>query len=115
METFNEVITLLVLYLLMCFSDFVYDPTMRNECGKAFIAIVILYALVHLTLLFKDVIAKLILSCRKRLIRCKKSKKKSEKNEDKNKKKTKNGKAANDKAKKSPMKKKEQKMGKVNE
>ena len=65
METFNEVITLLVLYLLMCFSDFVGDPTMRNECGKAFIAIVVFYALVHITFLFWDVFAKLILSCRK--------------------------------------------------
>ena len=74
METFNEVITLLVIYLLMCFSDFVGDPTMRNECGKAFIAIVIFYALVHITLLFKDVIAKLILSCRKCFLRCKKNK-----------------------------------------
>ena len=83
METFNEVITLLVIYLLMCFSDFVGDPTMRNECGKAFIAIVIFYALVHITFLFKDVIAKLILSCRKCFLRCKKNKNKSKKNKHK--------------------------------
>ena len=36
-ETFNEVVTLLVIYLLMCFSDFVISPETRNDCGKVFI------------------------------------------------------------------------------
>ena len=52
METFNEVITLLVLYLLMCFSDFIVDPVVRDKCGKVYIAILIFYALVHIVLLF---------------------------------------------------------------
>ena len=51
MELFNEVITLFVLYLLMCFSDFVADPETRNECGKALIALCCCYALVHILFL----------------------------------------------------------------
>ena len=32
-ETFNEIITLITLYLLMCFSDFVPDEERRSELG----------------------------------------------------------------------------------
>lgn len=66
METFNEVITLFTLYLLMCFSDFVPDPQMRNECGKAFIAVVILYAAVHIYFLMADVLGQLRRTLRKK-------------------------------------------------
>ena len=52
METFNEVITLCILYLLMTFSDFVPDPQTRNESGKAFIAVVCVYGAVHFWFLF---------------------------------------------------------------
>ena len=52
METFNEICTLLVLYLLMCLSDFVPDPTVRSECGKVYIALIIFYVLVHFYILF---------------------------------------------------------------
>ena len=55
METFNEVITLFCLYLLICFSDFVGDFETRAECGKGFIAVLILYAGVHMYLLIGDV------------------------------------------------------------
>ena len=65
METFNEVITLLVLYLLMCFSDFIVDPVVRDKCGKVYIAILIFYALVHIVLLFQDVCSKLVYKLRK--------------------------------------------------
>ena len=54
-ETFNEIITLITLYLLMCFSDFVPDEAIRSECGKAFIATIIVFALVHFFFLFSDV------------------------------------------------------------
>ena len=66
METFNEIITLLTLYLLMCFSDWVADPLIRNECGKAFIAVVILYAAVHIYFLLADVLGKIRHSIRKK-------------------------------------------------
>ena len=66
METFNEVATLLVLYLLMCFSDFVASPETRNDCGKVFIALVAIYAIVHFAVLFGDIYTKIRLSIRKK-------------------------------------------------
>lgn len=54
METFNEVVTLLTLYLMMCFTDFVPDPAIRSECGKIFIGIICAYAVVHIFFLTVD-------------------------------------------------------------
>ncbi len=65
-ETFNEVISTFILYLLMCFSDFVNDPVMRNQLGKVFIAIACLYAAVHFFFLFIDLFYKIKLN----LLRC---------------------------------------------
>ena len=65
METFNEVITLNTLYLMMCFSDFIPDPVIRAQCGKVYIALIILYALVHFYFLFADVFSKILRSIRK--------------------------------------------------
>ena len=56
MELFNECITLVTLYILMCFSDFVIDPEARSTCGYWFIGTVCLYAAVHFYHLFKDVV-----------------------------------------------------------
>ena len=55
LETFNEVMTLLVLYTVMCFSDYVTDPELRNWLGFAFIAFVCFQALVHMAIMFYDV------------------------------------------------------------
>lgn len=52
MEIFNEVISILTLYCLMLFSDFISDPAARAVCGYGFIAIVCLYAAVHIFFLF---------------------------------------------------------------
>ena len=65
METFNECVSLLILYLLMCFSDFVGDPMIRNDCGKAFIAVFIFYVCVHMSILFYDILGKLYHKARK--------------------------------------------------
>ena len=51
METFSEVTTILVLYTMMCFTDFVEDPLMRNKCGKIFIGVTCVYAAVHIVFL----------------------------------------------------------------
>ena len=59
LEIFNEWITLMTLYMLMCFSDFVGEPEARSTCGYWFIGTVCLYALVHFYFLFKDVFVKL--------------------------------------------------------
>ena len=59
MEIFNEMITLQVLYLMMCFSDFVLDPEIRSFCGLAFIVVVCLYAAVHIFFLLSNVYAQI--------------------------------------------------------
>ena len=50
-EVFNEVITLMILYLMMCFSDFVGDPKTRSHCGVAFIVIILFFVSVHILIL----------------------------------------------------------------
>ena len=65
-ETFNEVISTFIIYLMMCFSDFVNDLVMRNLLGKVFIAIVCLYAAVHIFFLIADMFYKVKLN----LLRC---------------------------------------------
>ena len=50
METFTEVTTLLLLYILMSFTD-VLGPEMRAEYGKIFIVIICMYITVHISLL----------------------------------------------------------------
>ena len=54
METFSEVITIFVLYMMICFTDFILDPMMRFYCGKFFISVICSYALVHIIFLLKD-------------------------------------------------------------
>ena len=65
METFNEFVSLMILYLLMCFSDFVGDPMIRNDCGKAFVAVFIFYVAVHMSILFYDMFGKLYQKARR--------------------------------------------------
>ena len=65
METFNEVISMFTLYLLMCFSDFISDPMIRSLCGKAFIAVICFYAAVHIFFLFHGVYQQIRTLCKK--------------------------------------------------
>ena len=51
LETFTECITLGTLYLLMLFTDFVPESETRYAMGFVFIALVLLFAAVHLTVL----------------------------------------------------------------
>ena len=67
METFNEIITLMILYMLFLFTDFVGAPATRRYLGFAYIGIILLYALVHLSVLFSDNYKKI----KKRLKACK--------------------------------------------
>mmetsp|Transcript_20920 Transcript_20920/g.28177 ORF Transcript_20920/g.28177 Transcript_20920/m.28177 type:complete len:315 (-) Transcript_20920:320-1264(-) len=54
MATFDECATILVLYMLMYFSDFLPDPVVRNDFGIAYIVIVVVYAGVHMAFLYYD-------------------------------------------------------------
>ena len=50
METFTEVTTFFLLYVIMSFTDAV-GPEIRNQYGKVFIGIICLYITVHVCLL----------------------------------------------------------------
>lgn len=54
METFNELINLLILYHLICFSEFVGDPLTRRKLGFVYIGAVCFFALVHLTIMLRS-------------------------------------------------------------
>ena len=51
LELFTECVTLCVLYSLIMFTDFVGDPETRYTCGKVFMALMVLYTVVHVSLL----------------------------------------------------------------
>ena len=51
LELFTECVTLGVLYTLIMFTDFVGDPETRYTCGKVFMALMLLYTVVHVSLL----------------------------------------------------------------
>ena len=62
----NEIAILLILYTLMCFTDFVPDALTRYDMGKVFILLVSLYLLVHISLLIFDLCRNLRLHLRKK-------------------------------------------------
>mmetsp|Transcript_15593 Transcript_15593/g.18532 ORF Transcript_15593/g.18532 Transcript_15593/m.18532 type:complete len:82 (-) Transcript_15593:422-667(-) len=51
METFNECTMLVLLYIMMLFSDFVPDAEMRSVMGIVYIAIVCTFGGVHLSIM----------------------------------------------------------------
>lgn len=51
-ETFNEAIVLILVYIVMCFcGDFIDDPDMRNNLGYFYIGVIIFCISIHLLLL----------------------------------------------------------------
>ena len=58
METFNELVTMGTIYLLMLFTDFVPRPEERHLSGFFLIGLVSVYALVHVGLLSIDTFKK---------------------------------------------------------
>ena len=53
-ELFNETLTLLVLYTLMLFTDFVGSADTRYDIGYAYLGIICLYAVVNILVLTTD-------------------------------------------------------------
>ena len=60
-ETFNECTNMVILYILMLFSDFVGDLETRSNLGNVYIGLIIAFSSVHLWFLFSDSIKKLYL------------------------------------------------------
>ena len=71
METFNEVTTILILYTLMLFSDYIESSVTRSFVGLVYIGILVTFALVHLVPLFLDSFRKTHRCCKKVFIKCK--------------------------------------------
>ena len=58
-ETFNEFIVIILLYHLLCFSDYIEDPVTRDYLGWAYICSMGVLVLVHLFFLIVDMLKKL--------------------------------------------------------
>ena len=59
LEIFTECVTVFALYILMLFTDFVPGAETRYYCGAFFIALVIIYTLVHLTVIVHEALVNL--------------------------------------------------------
>ena len=59
LELFNESITVGTLYTLLLFTDFVQSADGRHSCGYIFISLILVFAVVHLTLLIKASVSNL--------------------------------------------------------
>ena len=51
LETYNEIFTLLFLYMLLCFSSWVLDAEVSHQVGVAFIAFIAIFAVGHIVLM----------------------------------------------------------------
>jgi len=74
-ELFNEWIGLLILYCIMCFSDFVPDAETRNQNGVVLIGVICIHAGVHICFMLAGIFFKLklwALRCYNRRCRTKK-------------------------------------------
>lgn len=51
LELLNEVVTLILCYFLFCYTDWVAEATTRYLIGYAFILIIIILLLIHLSII----------------------------------------------------------------
>ena len=56
LEFFNEIIVMMVMYCIFCFSDFVPDPQARSSIGFVCCSIVSLHLLANLSLMCKEMV-----------------------------------------------------------
>ena len=71
METFNETFTLLLLYMVLCFSSWMSDYQVSHYVGSIFIYAIIGFASVHVIVLFSESIRQFFPRIRRYLIRFK--------------------------------------------
>ena len=65
-ETFNMVVQVLLIYMLMCFSDFTDGPVIRHELGKVFVGILSGFIIVHVVIMTVNLCLSIKRSCKKR-------------------------------------------------
>ena len=68
-ELFNEATALVLIYLLICFTDFMADMETRSDIGLAYLSIGLGNILVHLVLMWIRSYHAIRLSCRRRRMR----------------------------------------------
>ena len=71
METFNECTTLVALYLLMCFTDYVSSPVDRDMIGNYYIAAVLIFIGIHMFLMLAAITQNLRLVAKRQINKCK--------------------------------------------
>jgi len=54
MELFNEAMMTLIMYSILCFTDFIPDPNNRYQVGYVSIALISLHFTVNIAILFKN-------------------------------------------------------------
>ena len=68
-QTQDECTYLLLFYVLMCFTDFVPDPELRSELGKAYISIMFTNIGLHLISLIRSTITSILLGFKRCFVR----------------------------------------------
>lgn len=69
-ETMNEYATLVVLYCLLCFTDFVGDKEQRHDTGNTYIWIVCLFGVVHLSTIFMQLLRTSYIYIKRWFLKC---------------------------------------------
>lgn len=64
-ETFNELVEILLLYLMQMFTHFVPDAEIRYTLGWVFIAVLACYLAVHFTMLIRSSVGVTIFKCKR--------------------------------------------------
>ena len=57
---------IMLLYLLMCFSDFTEGPVIRHELGKVFVGVLSAFILVHVVIMIGGLCISVRLWCKSR-------------------------------------------------
>ena len=70
-ETFNECTTLVALYLLMCFTDYVSSPVDRDMIGNYYIAAVLIFIGIHMFFMLAAIAHSLRLVAKRQINKCK--------------------------------------------
>ena len=65
MEFFNEIILMMTMYSIMCFSPFIFDAETKFYLGYITIAIVCLHLAVNFFLIFKGTFHEMKMKCRR--------------------------------------------------
>ena len=64
MEYFNEIILMLTMYTIMCYTPFIFDVPTKHKIGYVTIAVVVLHLFVNFFFIFRESYKSMFLKCR---------------------------------------------------